>query len=105
LVSAQNSCNAEAAQKILSTVPYAQGFHFFMTDVHYTGETALSICSFLRDMGSVDVQSIKFHFDRGDLAHAVYACVSHNLASGVEMIEYDQFVDLLAQDNQKVINF
>jgi hypothetical protein len=26
----------------------------------------LSLCSFLRDMGSIDTQSIKFHFDRGD---------------------------------------
>ena len=60
------SCNAEAAQKILRPVPYAQDFHFFMPDGHYTGETALSLCSFLRDMGSIDTQSIKFHFDRGD---------------------------------------
>jgi hypothetical protein len=62
----KTSCNAEAAQKILSSVPYAQGFHFFMPDGHYTGETAMSLCSFLRDMGSIDEQSIKFHFDRGD---------------------------------------
>ena len=37
-----------------------------MRDGHYSGETAMSLCSFLRDLGSVDVQSIKFHFDRGD---------------------------------------
>ena len=37
-----------------------------MPDGHYTGETALSLCSFLRDMGSIDIESIKFHFDRGD---------------------------------------
>ena len=66
LVNAQNSCNAEVAQKIFRQVPYAQGFHFFMRDGHYSGETAMSLCSFLRDLGSVDVQSIKFHFDRGD---------------------------------------
>jgi hypothetical protein len=66
LVNTQNSRNAEAAQKILASVPYAQGFHFFMPDGHYTGETAMSICSFLRDLKSVDVQSIKFHLDRGD---------------------------------------
>ena len=66
MVNAQNSCNAEAAQKILKVVPYAQGFHFFMPDGHYTGETALSLFSFLRDLGAVDVESIKFHFDRGD---------------------------------------
>jgi uncharacterized protein DUF5752 len=60
------SCNAETAQKILSPVPYAQGFHFFMPDGHYTGETAMSLCSFLRDLGSIDLQSIRFHFERGD---------------------------------------
>jgi hypothetical protein len=66
LVNAQNSCKEEAAQKILRPVPYSQGFHFFMPDGHYTGETAMSLCSFLKDMGSIDIQSIKFHFDRGD---------------------------------------
>lgn len=66
MVNAKNSCNAETAQKILSSVPYAQGFHFFMPDGHYSGETAMSLCSFLRDLESVDFQSIKFHFDRGD---------------------------------------
>ncbi len=37
-----------------------------MADGHYSGETAMSLCSFLRDLGSIDEQSIKFHFDRGD---------------------------------------
>jgi hypothetical protein len=66
LVNAQNTVSAEAAQRILSPVPYSQGFHFFMPDGHYSGETAISLCSFLKDMRSVDVESIKFHFDRGD---------------------------------------
>jgi len=58
--------SAETAQKILSPVPYAQGFHFYMPDGHFTGETATSLCIFLRDLESVDVQSIKFHFERDD---------------------------------------
>ena len=66
MVNAQNSFNAESAQKILRTVPYTQGFHFFMPDGHYTGETAMSLTSFLNDMRSIDTQSLKFHFDRGD---------------------------------------
>ncbi len=37
-----------------------------MPDGHYSGETAMSLGSFLRDLGSIDEQSIKFHFDRGD---------------------------------------
>jgi hypothetical protein len=66
LVNAQNSCNAKEAQKFLHPVSYDRGFHFFMPNGYYTGETALSLCSFLRDMGSVDIESIRFHFDRGD---------------------------------------
>jgi hypothetical protein len=57
---------AETAQKILSPVPYAQGFHFFMTDGHYSGETAMSLCAFLKDMGHIDIKSIRFNFERGD---------------------------------------
>ncbi len=58
--------SAEKAQKILSPVPYEQGFHFFAPDGHYSGETAMSLCSFLRDLQHVDIQSIRFHFERGD---------------------------------------
>jgi hypothetical protein len=58
--------SAERAQKILSPVRYEQGFHFFMPDGHYTGETAMSLCTLLRDLDRIDTQSIRFHFDRGD---------------------------------------
>jgi hypothetical protein len=58
--------SAEAAQKILSPVPYEQGFHFFMPDGHYAGETATSLCTLLRDFDRIDTQSIRFHFERGD---------------------------------------
>lgn len=60
------SLSVEKAQKMLSPVPYEQGFHFFMPDGHYLGETAVSVCIFLKDIGTMDVQSIRFHFDRGD---------------------------------------
>lgn len=60
------SLSVEKAQKMLSPVPYQQGFHFFMPDGHYLGETAVSVCIFLKDIGTMDVQSIRFHFDRGD---------------------------------------
>ncbi len=58
--------SAENAQKILTPVPYEQGFHFFMPDGHYSGETAMSLCAFLRDLGRIDMISIRFHFERGD---------------------------------------
>ena len=60
------SMSVEKAQKILSPVPYEQGFHFFAPDGHYSGETATSLCSFLSDLKHLDMQSIRFHFERGD---------------------------------------
>jgi len=60
------SLRAEKAQRILSPVPYEQGFHFFAPDGHYSGETATSLCSFLSDLKHLDIQSIRFHFERGD---------------------------------------
>ena len=67
MVNAQNSCNAEAAQKILKV-------QFLMLKASTSlCQTAIipvkqrcPFVSFLRDLGSIDVQSIKFHFDRGD---------------------------------------
>jgi hypothetical protein len=41
------SSNPEAANKILSSVPYAQGFHLFMPDGHYSGETAIIVPLFI----------------------------------------------------------
>ena len=60
------SINNEESQKILSPVPYDQGFHFFMPDGHYSGETATSLHSFLSDLKHLDIQSIRFHFERCD---------------------------------------
>ena len=54
------------ANEILRSVPYEKGFHFFSPDGHYTGETATTLCFFLRDLQSVDIESIRFHFYRGD---------------------------------------
>lgn len=54
------------AQKILSPVPYDRGFHFFMPSGVYTGETAVSLCHFLRDMEHEDIESIRFHLSRAD---------------------------------------
>ena len=44
----------------------SDGFHFFAPDGHYSGETATSLCTFLRDIGRMDIQSIRFHLERCD---------------------------------------
>ncbi len=58
--------NKETTGNLLRAVPYENGFHFFCTDGHYTGETAVSISTFTRDLERQDIESIRFHFERGD---------------------------------------
>lgn len=52
--------------KILKTVPYEKGFHFYIAHGNYTGETATSLDEFEMKIQVVPAASIDFHLDRGD---------------------------------------
>jgi hypothetical protein len=54
------------AEKILAPVPYANGFHFFTSIGVYTGETAISLEHFTREIQTIPLESIEFHNKRGD---------------------------------------
>ena len=89
---------SETAQKILSPVPYDHGFHFFMVDGHYTGETATSLCSFLRDLGSVDAESIRFHFERTDFQKWIRSTIGdEELAQRIDKLDKKLSVESLQQ--------
>ena len=80
--------SAEKAQKILSPVNYAQGFHFFAPDGHYSGETAMSLCAFLRDLGHVGIEPVRFHFERGDFQKWLRTTIGdEELAQRIEKID------------------
>jgi predicted heme/steroid binding protein len=53
-------------QKILSSVSYENGFHFFTGIGKYTGETAISLFSFFEELRTIDLSSVRFHFGRRD---------------------------------------
>ena len=55
-----------AIKKTLSSVPYEHGFHFFMGMGKYSGETAISLFSFLEELRTIDLLSVRFHFQRRD---------------------------------------
>jgi hypothetical protein len=87
--------NAETAQKILRPVKYEEGFHFFMPDGHYTGETALSLCAFLKDITRVDKESLSFHFSRGDLQKWIQDTLGDNeLAAEIDKLERSPSLEL-----------
>ena len=54
------------ARKFLATVPYNIGFHFFISEGRYTGETAVSLATFAREVEVAPIESIDFHFKRSD---------------------------------------
>jgi len=54
------------AEKILSSVPFEQGFHFATDLGKYTGETAINLFSFYEELRTIGPQSVKFHFQRRD---------------------------------------
>jgi len=75
-----------------------------MPDGHYTGETATSLCLFLRDLGSVDVQSIKFHFDRLDFQKWMRVILGdEELASRIDKIDKNMSEELLQEKLTEIV--
>jgi hypothetical protein len=55
-----------STSKILKTVPFEKGFHFFTESMGYTGITATSIFEFEEKLKIVCAQSVEYHFRRHD---------------------------------------
>jgi hypothetical protein len=54
------------ASKILRTVVFESGFHFCTDGGVYTNMTATSLKDFAEKLEDVEVDSIEFHYPRGD---------------------------------------
>jgi len=80
--------NVDLRQKILRSVSYDEGFNFFWPDGHYSGETATTLCFFLRDLQHVDMPSIRFHFERGDFQKVLRTTIGdEELAEKIDNID------------------
>ncbi|MEM3550898.1 MAG: hypothetical protein QXQ94_08765 [Candidatus Bathyarchaeia archaeon] len=56
----------QLAQKIVSPLPLEKAFHFFTGIGNYTGTSAISLQDFCEKIKTIDKQSVRFHFLRGD---------------------------------------
>jgi hypothetical protein len=65
-LSKHQTSDLTSARTILAKVPYSVGFHFFITEGRYTGETAVSLVTFAKEVEVVPIESIDFHFKRAD---------------------------------------
>lgn len=54
------------ASEILRTVPPDKSFLFFEDVGRYTGTLATNLADFYENIKTIDIRSVKFHFERGD---------------------------------------
>jgi hypothetical protein len=60
------NANRVNVSEILRTVPPDQSFLFFEDIGKYTGRLAVNLADFCENMKTIDIQSVTFHFERGD---------------------------------------
>ncbi len=66
------------ASKILRTVKSHEGFWFSKAPGEFTGENVTSLKDFAKMLQVVDVQSIDFHFSRGDFRRWIQLVIGDN---------------------------
>ncbi len=80
--------NKDDARAYLAPVPYDHGFHFFTEVGRYTGETAISLATFARDVEVAPIESINFHFARADFQKWIAETIGDaELAAAIEKVE------------------
>ena len=92
------------AEKILATVTYDNGFHFFTSIGQYTGETAVSLETFAKKVEHAPIESIDFHFKRADFQRWISDTIGDiELAKAIGGIEKDLSGEPLRRRILKII--
>ena len=93
------------AEKILAKVPYNNGFHFFTSLGQYTGETAISLETFGREIEVISIESVDFHFKRADFQKWIADTLGDaELATAIGHIEKELTGEPLRKRILKIIN-
>jgi hypothetical protein len=62
----QQSIAKPTCKRLLATVPFENGFHFYTGIGNYTGITATNLNEFAVKLQTVPIESVTFHFERKD---------------------------------------
>ena len=90
--------------KILSTMPYNKGFHFFTDLDHNTGETANSLETFTQKLETINANSITFHFQRKDFQNWLKTTVGDDvLAERINHINGQLPIEDLRNELVKIV--
>ena len=93
------------ASKFLRTVHSHEGFWFYKAPGDYTGINAMSLNDFAKMLRVVDVQSINFHFRRGDFWRWIQFIIGDvDLSARINRIPQDIRGEKLRSDLIKTVN-
>ena len=93
------------ASKILRTVHSHEGFWFYKAPGEFTGKNATSLNDFAKMLRVVDVQSIDFHFSRGDFRRWIRFIIGDNdLSIRINRIPQDTRGEKLRINLIRVVN-
>ncbi len=76
-----NKKKHQAVGRILRTVPYEEGFNFYIDIGQPTKNTAASLEQFAKELEVVDVKSVDFHFKRADFQKWISKILEDNVLS------------------------
>jgi alpha-amylase len=86
----RKAVNKTLASRILRTVHNHEGFLFYNAPGDYTGKNATSLKDFAKMLQVIDVQSIDFHFSRGDFRRWIQFILGDvDLATRINRIPQD----------------
>ncbi len=104
-LSKHQTSDLASARTFLATVPYNVGFHFFISAGQYTGETAVSLVTFAKDLEVVPIESIDFHFKRSDFQKWIADTIGDKkLATEIGHVEKELAGEPLRQKLLRIIN-
>ena len=93
------------ASKILRTVHNHEGLWFYNAPGDYTGKNAISLKDFVKMVQVIDVQSIDFHFSRGDFRRWIQFIIGDiELSTRINRIPQDTRGEKLRSDLIRTID-
>lgn len=81
----------EHAKRILSPMPFDQGFHFYFDIGRYTGRTAVSMSELIDVIGEIDGKVLEFHVRLRDFEKWFRWLGDEVLAEGLSKISQDGY--------------
>lgn len=101
----QESISKDDSVEILTTVSYERGFHFNSEKDVYTGTTAISLSDFAAKLETIDVNSILFHFPRGDFQTCIQETLGDKeLANRMDIVPSDISGENLRKQLIKIVH-